>query len=82
YFDELYDVALVRPSRWIGTKFWTIGDGKIIDGLGPDGVAARVLDLAKRASMLQSGYLYHYAFAMMIGVAAFVSFFFLAGGGH
>ncbi|MEH6495446.1 MAG: NADH-quinone oxidoreductase subunit L [Pseudomonas marincola] len=82
YFDELYDFALVRPSRWIGSKLWTIGDGKIIDGLGPDGVAARVLDLAKRASMLQSGYVYHYAFAMMIGVAAFVSFFFLAGGGH
>ncbi|OUR77105.1 NADH-quinone oxidoreductase subunit L [Alphaproteobacteria bacterium 46_93_T64] len=82
YFDELYDVVFVRPARWIGSKLWTIGDGKIIDGLGPDGIAARVLDLAKRASMLQSGYLYHYAFAMMIGVAAFVSFFFLAGGGH
>ncbi|WP_169569575.1 NADH-quinone oxidoreductase subunit L [Sneathiella limimaris] len=82
YFDELYDYVFVRPSKWIGSKLWTIGDGKIIDGLGPNGIAARVVDLAKRASMLQSGYVYHYAFAMMIGVAAFVSYYFLVGGGH
>lgn len=82
YFDELYDYVFVRPSKWIGSKLWSIGDGKIIDGLGPNGVAARVLDIAKRASILQSGYVYHYAFAMLIGVAAFVSFFFLNGGGH
>nr|WP_219821729.1 NADH-quinone oxidoreductase subunit L [Sneathiella aquimaris] len=80
YFDELYDVLFVKTARWLGNKFWTFGDGKIIDGLGPNGVAARVVDLAKRASVLQSGYVYHYAFAMLIGVAAFVSFFFLAGG--
>ncbi len=80
YFDELYDFLFVRPARWIGEKLWIFGDGKIIDGLGPDGIATRVVDLARRASLLQSGYLYHYAFAMLIGVAAFVSFFFLAGG--
>ena len=82
YFDELYDYVFVRTSKWLGKKLWTIGDTKIIDGLGPNGVAARVVDLAKRASALQSGYLYHYAFAMLIGIAAFVSFFFLSGGGH
>ena len=82
YFDELYDYVFIRPSKWLGSKFWIIGDGSIIDGLGPNGVAARVVDLAKRASILQSGYVYHYAFAMLIGVAAFVSFFFLTGGGH
>ncbi len=82
YFDELYDFVFVRPAKWIGSKFWTIGDGKIIDGLGPNGIASRVVDLAKRASLIQSGYVYHYAFAMLIGVAAFVSYFFLAGGGH
>ncbi|MEP3245848.1 MAG: NADH-quinone oxidoreductase subunit L [Sneathiella sp.] len=80
YFDELYDVVFVKPASWIGKKLWVFGDGKIIDGLGPDGISARVVDLAKRASILQSGYVYHYAFAMLIGVAAFVSFFFLAGG--
>jgi len=82
YFDELYDFAFVRPASWLGRKFWIIGDGKIIDGIGPDGIAARVTDLARRASQLQSGYLYHYAFVMMIGIAAFVSFFFLTGGGQ
>jgi NADH-quinone oxidoreductase subunit L len=82
YFDELYAFVFIGPAKWLGKKFWTIGDTLIIDGLGPNGVAARVVDIAKRASLLQSGYLYHYAFAMMIGVAAFVSFFFLTGGGH
>ncbi|WP_025899017.1 NADH-quinone oxidoreductase subunit L [Sneathiella glossodoripedis] len=82
YFDEIYDFFFVRPSKWIGSKLWTIGDGKIIDGLGPNGIAARVVDIAKRASLLQSGYVYHYAFVMLIGVAIFVSFFFLTGGGH
>ena len=80
YFDELYNFLFIQPSKWIGHQLWNIGDGKIIDGLGPDGVSARVIGLAKRASMLQSGYLYHYAFAMLIGVAAFVSFFFLSSG--
>ncbi|GLQ07173.1 NADH-quinone oxidoreductase subunit L [Sneathiella chinensis] len=80
YFDELYDFLFVRPSRWLGTQFWNIGDTRIIDGLGPNGIAARVVDLAKRAALLQSGYVYHYAFAMLIGVALFVSYFFFAGG--
>ncbi len=80
YFDELYDFLFVRPAKRIGTFLWTFGDGKVIDGLGPDGVSGRVLALARRASQLQSGYVYHYAFAMMLGVAAFVSYFFFAGG--
>nr|WP_206376079.1 NADH-quinone oxidoreductase subunit L [Sneathiella chungangensis] len=80
YFDELYDFLFVRPAKAIGRFFWTFGDGKVIDGLGPDGIAGRVLVLARRASQLQSGYMYHYAFAMLLGVAAFVSYFFFAGG--
>ncbi|MCF8468052.1 MAG: NADH-quinone oxidoreductase subunit L [Sneathiella sp.] len=80
YFDELYDVIFVRPAKAIGRFLWTIGDGKIIDGLGPDGISGRVLVLARRASQLQSGYMYHYAFAMLLGVAAFVSYYFFAGG--
>jgi NADH-quinone oxidoreductase subunit L len=75
YFDELYDLVLVRPARWLGRVFWKQGDGAVIDGLGPDGIAAVTRDLAARAARLQSGYLYHYAFAMLIGVAALVSFF-------
>tara|TARA_R110002049_G_scaffold15993_11_gene64597 strand:- start:4575 stop:6509 length:1935 start_codon:yes stop_codon:yes gene_type:complete len=80
YFDELYDFIFVRPAKAIGRFFWTFGDGKVIDGLGPNGIAGRVLVLARRASQLQSGYMYHYAFAMLLGVAAFVSYFFFAGG--
>ena len=83
YFDELYDYVFVRPAKAIGRFFWTFGDGKVIDGLGPNGIAGRVLVLARRASQMQSGYVYHYAFAMLLGVAAFVSyFFFFFAGGH
>ncbi|MGQ3032007.1 MAG: proton-conducting transporter transmembrane domain-containing protein, partial [Ferrovibrionaceae bacterium] len=76
YFDELYDYTLVRPAKWIGRLLWKGGDGKIIDGLGPDGISALVLRASRRIATLQSGYVYHYAFAMLIGVAALVSFYF------
>ncbi|MGE3244972.1 MAG: proton-conducting transporter membrane subunit, partial [Beijerinckiaceae bacterium] len=79
YFDELYDLIFVRPSFWLGRLFWKGGDGKIIDGLGPDGVSARVIDVAGRVVKLQTGYLYHYAFAMLIGVAAFITWYLLGG---
>ena len=73
YFDELYDLIFVRPAFWLGSLFWKGGDGAIIDGLGPDGVAARVVDGARLAVQLQTGYVYHYAFAMLIGVAAVIT---------
>ncbi len=79
YFDELYDFLFVRPAFALGRLFWKGGDGAIIDGLGPDGVAARVADGARLAVRLQTGYVYHYAFAMLIGVAAVVTYF-VAGG--
>src|SRR5690606_13623355 len=70
YCDELYDFLFVRPAKRLGRFLWKIGDGVIIDGLGPDGVSARVIDVTNRVVKLQTGYLYHYAFAMLIGVAA------------
>ena len=73
YFDEIYDVLIVRPAMWIGRKLWKLGDGWLIDGFGPDGVAARVKDIAGRAVRLQTGFIYHYAFAMLIGVAALLT---------
>jgi NADH-quinone oxidoreductase subunit L len=79
YFDELYDFLFVRPAMKLGRLFWKGGDGAIIDGLGPDGIAARVQDVTARAVKMQSGYLYHYAFAMLLGVAALVTYM-LAGG--
>jgi NADH-quinone oxidoreductase subunit L len=75
YFDELYEFIFVRPAKWIGYQLWKIGDGKIIDGLGPDGIAAGVADWTKQIVRLQSGFLYHYAFAMLIGVALLVTWF-------
>jgi len=81
YFDELYDFLFVRPAMWLGRFLWKTGDGKIIDGLGPDGVSAGVVDWTRQVVRLQSGYVYHYAFAMMIGVAALATWF-MAGGGQ
>ncbi|MBG1231835.1 NADH-quinone oxidoreductase subunit L [Aestuariivirga litoralis] len=81
YFDELYDAIFVKPAYWIGRLFWKGGDGAIIDGLGPDGVSARVVDVTRGVVRLQTGYLYHYAFVMLIGVAAIISWFSF-GGSH
>jgi NADH-quinone oxidoreductase subunit L len=82
YFDELYDVILVRPAKWLGRFLWKVGDGTIIDGLGPDGVSARVLDVTRNVVKLQTGYLYHYAFAMLIGVAGLITWFMFSVGGQ
>jgi len=75
YFDELYEAIFVRPAKALGYGFWKSGDGAVIDGVGPDGVAAATRDLARRAGRLQTGYVYHYAFAMLIGVVALVSWY-------
>jgi NADH-quinone oxidoreductase subunit L len=81
YFDELYDVIFVRPARFLGRFFWKKGDGWLIDGFGPDGISARVLDVTRGVVRLQSGYLYHYAFAMLIGVAGLITWFMFSGAG-
>ncbi len=81
YFDEIYDFLFVRPALWLGRLFWKGGDGFVIDGFGPDGVSAWVLDVTRNVVRLQTGYLYHYAFAMLIGVAAFITWF-MFGGPH
>ncbi|HSG95410.1 MAG TPA: NADH-quinone oxidoreductase subunit L, partial [Afifellaceae bacterium] len=79
YFDELYDVVFVNPAKALGRFLWKKGDGWLIDGFGPDGVSARVIDITNRVVKLQTGYVYHYAFAMLIGVAALVSWMMFAG---
>ena len=81
YFDALYDRIFVRPALWLGRMLWKTGDGRIIDGIGPDGVAARVIDITNRVVRLQTGYIYHYAFAMLVGVAALITWFIFAMGG-
>jgi len=82
YFDELYDLIFVRPTKWLGRTLWKSGDGWLIDGFGPDGVSARVLDVTRNVMRLQTGYLYHYAFAMLIGAAAFITWFMFSAGMH
>jgi NADH-quinone oxidoreductase subunit L len=82
YFDEFYDFIFVRPAKRIGYFLWKVGDGYIIDGLGPDGLSARVLDVTRNVVRLQTGYLYHYAFAMLIGVAGLITWFMFGVGGQ
>jgi NADH-quinone oxidoreductase subunit L len=82
YFDELYGFLFVRPAFWLGRQFWKRGDEQTIDGFGPNGVSSVVALVAAQARKLQTGYVYHYAFAMIIGLAAFVTWFMTAGLGH
>ena len=79
YFDELYDFIFVRPTFWIANVLWKVGDVGIINGL-IDGTAAGVFRVTDRVVKLQTGYIYHYAFAMLIGVALILSWFMIMGG--
>ena len=81
YFDEIYDFLLVKPAFAIGRFLWKDGDGKTIDGVGPDGIATVVAAGARRIVKMQSGYVYHYAFAMLIGIALLVTFILIRAGG-
>jgi len=80
YFDEVYHRLFIKPAFWLGYGFWKSGDGALIDGVGPDGIAATVINLARRASALQSGFVYHYAFAMLLGIAALTTWFLVTAG--
>ncbi len=80
YFDEVYDFLFVKPAFYLGRNLWKTGDGSIIDGVGPDGISAVTLNLAKRVARLQTGYLYHYAFAMLGGIIVLITMYMLLGG--
>ncbi|MCW5723752.1 MAG: NADH-quinone oxidoreductase subunit L [Maricaulaceae bacterium] len=80
YFDEIYRFVFVRGAAALGDLFWKVGDRRIIDGFGPDGFAATALAGARRVARAQSGYVYHYAFVMLIGVLVF-SLWVVAGAG-
>ena len=75
FFDEIYDATFVRLARFLGDLFWKGGDKAIIDGLGPDGVSAASYWFGRRTGRLQTGYVYHYAFVMLVGVAALVTWY-------
>ncbi|MBL4750470.1 MAG: NADH-quinone oxidoreductase subunit L [Amylibacter sp.] len=84
YFDEIYDFVLVRGARKLGDLFWKGGDQRLIDGFGPNGFAAITAVLAKRVAKLQTGFLYHYAFVMLLGLVGLVTWVLVSGsvGGH
>ena len=81
YFDELYDALFLKPSVKLGRFLWQRGDKETIDGFGPDGISSAVYRLSDRLAQIQSGYVYHYAFAMMIGVVVLLSWYFSGFGG-
>jgi NADH-quinone oxidoreductase subunit L len=74
FFDELYNVVFVKGAKALGDLFWKGGDQKIIDGLGPDGVSAVSYAVGRGTGRLQTGFLYHYAFVMLLGVAGLLSY--------
>ena len=73
YFDEIYDFIFVRGAKGLGDLFWKAGDQKIIDRLGPDGVSAMSYLTGRGVGRVQTGYLYHYAFVMLLGVAGLLT---------
>ena len=74
YFDELYDVLFVKSSKKFGIFLWKFFDLKIIDGFGPDGISALIKKLSIKANKFQSGFIYQYAFIMLLGFSALLTF--------
>ena len=82
YFDELYNIVFVIPAKWIGSFLWKRGDGDVIDG-GLNGIAMGIIPFFTRlAGRAQSGYIFTYAFAMVIGIAVLVTWMTLSGGAN
>ena len=80
YFDELYEKIFIAPALWLGRLLWRGLDDRVIDQGIVEGLSNRVKDITARVVKLQSGYLYHYAFAMLIGIAALLTWSIAAGG--
>ena len=80
YFDEIYDFVFVKPAMAIGRFLWKRGDGQVIDG-SINGVAMGIIPFFTRlAGRAQSGYIFTYAFAMVIGIAILITWMTLTGG--
>ena len=77
YFDEAYDFIFVRPIKKLGIFFWKKGDVNTIDRYGPDGLSRLVKIISDKAVNFQSGYLYHYAFVMLIGFSIILTYLIL-----
>jgi NADH-quinone oxidoreductase subunit L len=82
FFDELYEKLFVKNAIMLGKLFWFVGDQSTIDRIGPDGSAKATKNIAALLSKFQTGYVYQYAFVMMIAVIGLISWFvFRAGHG-
>ncbi len=81
YIDDIYDFVFGRGIKKLGDLLWKIGDVKIIDGLGPNGIAAASMAGGRKLSKLQTGYLYHYAFIMLIGLSGLIAYVSMKAGG-
>ena len=78
FFNLIYNKIFVRPTFFIAKGLWQIGDGLLIDNLGPDGISDAIRHISKRVGSLQSGYLYHYAFTMLVGLVGIVTWYLYA----
>jgi NADH-quinone oxidoreductase subunit L len=78
YFDEIYNALIVTPLKKLGRLFWIRGDGQVIDGIGPNGIAASIRDAAFRLRQLQTGFIYDYAYVILAGLVVFLSLFILS----
>ncbi len=74
YFDELYELLFIKSSKKIGLFLWKFCDGTIIDGFGPDGISSLIKKCSIKATKFQSGFIYQYAFIMLVGFSAFLTF--------
>ncbi len=77
YFDELYDYLFVNPSKKIGLYFWKKIDLRFIDRFGPDGISNLIKNISSLAVKFQNGFIYHYAFVMLLGFSALLTFLIL-----
>ena len=77
YIDELYELLFVSPAKKIGSFFWKKGDQDTIDRFGPDGISKVIKFISNKAVQFQSGYIYDYAFVMLIGLSALITYLIL-----
>ena len=77
YFDELYDVLFVNSFKFLGKFFWKKIDGSIIDRFGPDGISKVIKKLSDKAGLFQTGFIYDYAFVMLLGLSLLLTYLIL-----
>jgi NADH-quinone oxidoreductase subunit L len=77
FIDELYEIIFIRPAKKLGSFFWKHGDQGIIDRFGPDGISKLIKNISNKASLFQTGFIYDYAFAMLIGLSALLTYLIL-----